>query len=394
MSKLDEMRDIIDVDLYLSSGKKILKYLNNYNIAFKLDIDSAYVEKVIIPEGITQIADSAFSSFTNLEDVELPNSLEIIGKKAFRGCYSIKELIIPDNVYEIRDMAFHEMFELRNIKLPKNLNVIANNLLSSSAIRKITIPSEVELIEEEAFYDNRDLMEIEFEGELPEIRPWSFEESDMLYKIKYMGKYYGTIMDIYDELGEKKMLRTKVYNYPDDCFKNVFRTDVEIINVTPGTKMIEQFAFAGFVNAKVINIPSSVVEIENYAFVSCLSLENITLPKKLKELKPFSFVSCDSLKEIEIPESVYFIGFMTFGGCKSLTKLKLNEGLKAFFFSAIIDCHNLKELSIPRSAERIVNHDYMPDILYGYENLHKAITKLKTYEIIEIGENYYKFIKK
>ena len=79
---------------------------------------------------------------------------------------------------------------------------------------------------------------------------------------------------------------------------------------------------------------------------------------------------------------------------KKLKSIKLNEGLRGFFFSSIVDCPCLNELAIPKSVERIIKYEGMPNILYGYDNLYKSIKELDIYDVIDIGDNCYKFVKK
>jgi hypothetical protein len=61
--------------------------------------DSAYYEtgltSVIIPEGVTDIGNSAFSKCKNLTSVTLPRSLERIGTYAFYDCTSLVNVTIP-----------------------------------------------------------------------------------------------------------------------------------------------------------------------------------------------------------------------------------------------------------------------------------------------------------
>ena len=63
--------------------------------AFKYD-----VHKVVVQEGITVIGYCCFAGFSNLTEVQLPDSLEVIGQQAF-SLTGIKELTIPKNVHTI-----------------------------------------------------------------------------------------------------------------------------------------------------------------------------------------------------------------------------------------------------------------------------------------------------
>lgn len=77
-------------------------------------------ELVTIPEGVTGIADHAFSDSrcARLRYIFLPDSLRRIGSQAFDGCTHMESLLIPDGVQEIAQDALPDRGELRELSLP------------------------------------------------------------------------------------------------------------------------------------------------------------------------------------------------------------------------------------------------------------------------------------
>ena len=61
---------------------------------------------VVIPEGVTEIGNGAFSGCESLASVEIPPSVTGIGRLAFRGCTSLESVEIPSSVTEIGWSAF------------------------------------------------------------------------------------------------------------------------------------------------------------------------------------------------------------------------------------------------------------------------------------------------
>ena len=59
-----------------------------------------------MPNGLTRIANSAFSGCKSLEYIELPSNLEEISFNAFTNCSSISEISIPPTVVKIGNSAF------------------------------------------------------------------------------------------------------------------------------------------------------------------------------------------------------------------------------------------------------------------------------------------------
>ncbi len=106
---------------------------------------------VVIPEGITEIGDEAFSGNHSIETIELPNSLVKIGRWAFQFC-SVKEVIMPDSVKMLGHSCFFECFQLVKIRLSRSLKAIpAYCFQQCHQLKEIEIPEGVQILEENAF---------------------------------------------------------------------------------------------------------------------------------------------------------------------------------------------------------------------------------------------------
>lgn len=75
----------------------------------------------VIPDGITEIGDSAFSCCDGLERITIPSSVTRIGNYAFEKCSGLRELIIEDGLQEIGGLAFTGCTSLADVTLPDNL---------------------------------------------------------------------------------------------------------------------------------------------------------------------------------------------------------------------------------------------------------------------------------
>lgn len=79
--------------------------------------------KVTIADGITSLPDNCFYNCSTLAQIELPGSIESIGKEAFASC-GIKSLVLPEGVREIKDKAFENCSALENIIFPSTLGYL------------------------------------------------------------------------------------------------------------------------------------------------------------------------------------------------------------------------------------------------------------------------------
>ena len=79
-----------------------------------------------MPNTVTSIGSSTFSSAYSLKYIILPSSITTVGISAFYGCYSLMNIIIPNGITRIENQTFYYCYSLRNIILPNQHWVISN----------------------------------------------------------------------------------------------------------------------------------------------------------------------------------------------------------------------------------------------------------------------------
>lgn len=85
-------------------------------------------KKVRIPASIqgkpvTYIADSAFQDNHTIEEVVLPDTMRVVGVRAFIGCRNLSEIHIPQSLKKINQSAFH-FTGIKELNLPASLEFI------------------------------------------------------------------------------------------------------------------------------------------------------------------------------------------------------------------------------------------------------------------------------
>ena len=78
---------------------------------------------VTIPEGVTDIVESAFYG-SDMTEVTLPESLTSIGNHDFEGCEKLKKVNLTDSITSIGQWAFHDCFSLTEIVIPSSVTEI------------------------------------------------------------------------------------------------------------------------------------------------------------------------------------------------------------------------------------------------------------------------------
>lgn len=118
---------------------------NEYKIPRrKVSIDEKWVNKhipkdvtkVICPDGLKEIGNSAFDGYEDLKEILFNENLEVIGKYAFKET-GLKKIIIPSSVKKICSHAFCDCNNLTEIVLNEGLEEIGLGAFLSVIWRKL-----------------------------------------------------------------------------------------------------------------------------------------------------------------------------------------------------------------------------------------------------------------
>ena len=214
---------------------------------------SSSIKKVVIGNGVTKIANSAFYGCTNLTSVSLPDSLEDIGSAAFYDCKGLTTVVIPANVYEISQSAFEGCSNLSKVTLQCNLwKIGAAVFRNCSSLTTINIPEQLETVGYNAFEGCTSLSAIVLPDTVKSIRDSAFK----------------------------------------DC-KNLKQ-----ITIPSSVSDITNDAFNGCTSLKTVTIPETVTRIYHRAFQGCTGLTEIHLTQSLKIVWSSAFAGCSSLGDV------------------------------------------------------------------------------------------------
>ncbi len=124
-----------------------------------------------VQDGVKKIASRAFQAFSSLDEVELPDSVESIGYRAFYGCgvqvdipenvkfideeafcvSGITKAIIPKGITEIKYRTFYNN-DITVVELPKGLTHIGKEAFAwNRVLSSVNLPDTVTVIDEAAF---------------------------------------------------------------------------------------------------------------------------------------------------------------------------------------------------------------------------------------------------
>ena len=97
-------------------------------------------------------------------------------------------------------------------------------------------------------------------------------------------------------------------------------------------------------------IPASVTQIRPNAFDGCLKLTTVVIPKGVKRIEGYTFKGCTNLTGVTIPDSVTLIGRMAFQNCTSLARITIPNNVASIEGDAFNTCTKLVGITIPASV--------------------------------------------
>ena len=133
-------------------AKGVLKVSGNGHLAWSdvedilWEEDERKIRKIVFEEGITGIEDGWIGFwFSEVEEIELPQTLTVLGKSALEGCGEIEKIDIPEGVAKIEKNVFSNCERLMEISIPSSLTTWNSPIKDCPMLRKICNLSSVEL---------------------------------------------------------------------------------------------------------------------------------------------------------------------------------------------------------------------------------------------------------
>ena len=274
----------------------------------KLIKERAFEEKslksIVFNEGLTEIEDEAFMKCENLKEINLPNSLIILGEGAFRECKSLKKIKFSNNLTEIKKNCFFRSTVLKEVVLPASLKMLGNSAFSDCPnLEKIDLNNGLEIIGNYAFSGCDSLDSLSIPASVTSIGGGILHGCEKLFDIVVdkKNKVYESPRN--KALIEKDTKRLLVLIPGEDFPKNI-----KIIGMGA-------FTYRGYEMFELL-IPSSVEEIEEFAFYNTLYLESVILSEGVKIIGSSAFSDCSDLRNIVLPKSLESIEDCAFENCQ------------------------------------------------------------------------------
>lgn len=318
-------------------------------------ISCTNLEEVYIKDSVEVISSGAFQECPKLKSISLPDGLVELGGAVFNKCTSLTSISLPDTLTEIKDNSlFSDCTSLRSVKLPSSLTSIPNYSFSGcSALTSITIPDSVTYIGIQSFDKCTNLKTISIPSSVTEIRESAFDNTVWLsdqIKTNPMVIVNGILINGEQCEGEVTVPDT-VTEISFSAFKN--NKKITGLNLPGSVLKIDNAAFYGCKALKNVSMSESITVIGSNAFSDCKALTSIDLPDSLTEIGSYVFNGCEALEDVNIPQYVSSLGTSIFSSCVSIKSITIPDSVTGISDSLFRNCSGLETVTIPKSVKAI-----------------------------------------
>ena len=250
-----------------------------------------------IPDSVRIIGRRAFENCKKLEKIQLPSKILFIGDSAFKGCENLSSINLPASIRIIEKEAFSDCKNLKSVILPKQIKTIPQRCFLSSGLETITLPDSVETIKEFSF-SNTKLKKITIPASVKTIEDSAFAGCKKLKSVSFLYGVSAIGMSAFSGSGLKKViLPDSITNIGGSVFS--FCTDLEEISFSKKTTVLEWAVCANCDNLRKVSVSPELSIIKGRAFYDCKKLTEINLPKTIVSVEKGAFSGSPIAEKME-----------------------------------------------------------------------------------------------
>lgn len=337
-----------------------------------------------LSENLTEIPDYAFQDFNRgrmgevgtFVDIEIPQSVEKIGKEAFSGFYRIKSLTLHNSLKTVAKDAFKlKSYSNQNIyfdgtfeeycdidfeneysnptnycgklhingnlvtgefMIPEGITQLPKGAFSNTSITSISLPSTLEKIGENAFYNCTSLESI------------YIDTQEHFFNIEFGNGYSNPVMYSSNivfgdgsEFSGEFIFPEGTEAISDYIFYN--NTSFERIVIPSSVKTIGSHAFYGCTAEITTDFTSDELTIGDYAFYGCTGITHFSSAGDVLSIGDYAFYGCENFESFISQGSINQVGNNAFNKLSNLTTFSAANGGMRVGNNAFSECSNLSQ---------------------------------------------------
>ena len=291
-----------------------------------------------IMDGTLGIAGSAFSGYSNLTSVVIPNSVTSIGGSAFRNCSGLTSVTIPNSVTSIGSEAFYNCSGLTSVTIPNSVTSIGVSAFSGcSGLTSVTIPNSVTSIGNYAFDGCSGLTSVIIGSGVLSIGSSAFYNTNLkktIWLTNTPPSGYSYAAGAVNYVSNDQFSFNNQLKFQYQFLSSYFDVDgIRYVPVSPSERTCDAIDCIYDESVANTKISSSVVykgvtmnvkNIKPYLAYNNKFIKTLTIDND-GELADYAFTDCSNLETVVHGEKINRIGKGAFSGCKALTSLTTSE---------------------------------------------------------------------
>lgn len=344
----------------------------------------------------------AFANCSQATEICWPEKSKVIirGQNAFERCQRLRSVTVPDYMESLPNNTFYYCSGIVDIDLGKGVKQLGNGCFSyNTSLKSIRWSPALGKIGSSCF-SNSGLETVDFPAGIGEVPLSCFSSSSLLKSVTLPDD-----IETIDGAAFIDCVNLADINFPSSLRtigSNAFIRDSKLteLNFNEGLERIEQSAFQYCQGLTTVNFPQSLVDLGAEAFEYCRNLVTVTSDAKDLSIGGRCFMDCTLLESFTSTGHVGYIGGSAFAGLKNFKDFICPEGdyvdvvdgnafldntqLQAFPYlgksyvgqGAFRGCISLKSLTLPYQGldDEIITRNYIqPGYLFGATSVQSVV---------------------
>ncbi len=289
--------------------------IDDYAFSFCNKITSLYLPSV------KKLGISVFIYCTSLKDITIPYG----STSVFNGCSNLQKIIIPNSILSIQNSAFYGLSQIDTVVIPSSLHTIGNySFYNCSDLKSIIYSGNIDSIGTYAFYGCRSLRTFPNCNTVLSLGEYAFSNCTSLDFFTFspiIKKIEPYTFENCSSLTGTLEIPSSTISIGNCAFWGCL--GYSSVNMGNSIKSISDAAFFNCSGIATITFSDSLISIGNYAFQNCTSLrDSLVLPNNLQQIGKYAFKGCNKIDKLILPSSVTSIGTMAFADCAAITSIQ------------------------------------------------------------------------